>query len=213
MTSEIVKIFVGPSREEYNLHKALLCHRSSFFNAAFQSSFRESHEGVINFPEDSAEAFALFVPWIYGSPLSIDPHFKLHTYIEVYGLAQKFCTEDLCNQAMDRIKSFFKESGRLVEPDDVYWGYNLTSQGCGLRRFLSDSMAYRFLKPECGALPEPMLEDFVQSVVEIEDLARDFMVAQNTYRLRNFGMPCQEKSCYYHEHRQTPPCATTSAWY
>ncbi len=212
MTSEIVKIFVGPNREEYNLHKALLCDRSSFFNAAFQSRFRESHEQVINLPEESAEAFALFVPWIYGSPLSIDAHFKLDTYIELYALAQKFCMEDLGNQAMDVIKLSVEVSRRLVEPDAVYWGYRLTLPGCGLRRFLSDLMAYRLLKPECGALLESVLEEFVQSVVEIEDFARDFMFAQNKYRVQSYGTTCHEPNCFYHEHRQTAPCTDAIAW-
>ncbi len=207
MTSEVVKIFVGPNRERYNLHKALLCDRSRFFDVAFRSKFRESHEEVMNLPEESAEAFTLFVMWIYSSSLSIDGHFELHIYIELYGLAQKFCMEDLGNQAMDLIRVSFEVSRPPVLPSAVYWGYRLTSPGCGLRRFISGLMAHKFLEPHRYRLPESMLEEFVQLMVETEDLARDFVFALNENKVQRHALA----NCVYHEHRQTAPCTDAIA--
>lgn len=201
-----------PKPESVQLTQALLRDRSSFFIAAFQNSFRESYEEVFKLPEESAAAFALFVSWIYDTPLSIDAHFNLHTYIEPYSLAQKFCIENLGNHAIDLIKSSFDQSRPMVEPDAVCLAYRITSPGCGLRRFLSGSMAYRFLRRQCDRMAEPVMEDFVQSVVEIEDLARDFIFALNRHRgPGRYWTPCHVKNCFYHDHRQTAPCTTAVA--
>lgn len=89
MTSEIVKIFVGPSRKKYNLHKAFLCDRSSFFNGVFESNFQESRKKVMNLPEDSTEAFEIFTRWIYGNPLARVTHDdELPAHIQLYALAE-----------------------------------------------------------------------------------------------------------------------------
>lgn len=159
-----------------NLHKALLFDRSNFFRAAFRSTFLESNTHVLNLPEDSKEAFDLFGHWIYCAilPPPITPN-DIKTYILLYARAQKFCMESLCNQVMDKIKLFQKNARRLTGPSEVRLGYLITSPGCGLRRSLSDNMAYTFMGGGHGPVPRGTLELCAQAIDQVEDLTRDFL--------------------------------------
>ncbi|KAJ5032330.1 uncharacterized protein L3040_008937 [Drepanopeziza brunnea f. sp. 'multigermtubi'] len=55
---------VPNERKKFVLHETLLCNSVDFFNGAFNSSFKEGCEGVMNLPEDKPAAFAIFVKWL-----------------------------------------------------------------------------------------------------------------------------------------------------
>lgn len=113
----------------------------------------------------------------------------------------------LSNQVMDSIKLFFRSSLSFVRPSDIDVGYTLTIPECGLRRFLSDSMAYRTVRMECGQLSYPTMGLLVQSLLEIDDFARDFVFAQNKFQMHNFLMvPFLMLDCTYHDHEHTTNC-------
>jgi hypothetical protein len=114
--------------------------------------------------------------------------------------------EELGNQVMDNIKDFFRLSFAEVRPVDVVRGDSAISPKCGLRRFLSDLMAYRLLNSGSVALLEPEIEGFVQAVTKVEDVASDFMFAQIRYRQGYNERPYNRGGCYYHDHNQTVSC-------
>ena len=66
---ETVKVYVGPDKTLYNLHKDLLCCRVPFFEGALKA-FKEGLEGVVNLPEDDEHAFELFIDWLYATDAS-----------------------------------------------------------------------------------------------------------------------------------------------
>jgi hypothetical protein len=71
MGSEVVSIFVGRKRKEFNVHKKLICDASKFFRDAFTGAFKEGQEGTMYMPEDDPDVFACFVDWLYRNPLPV----------------------------------------------------------------------------------------------------------------------------------------------
>ncbi|KAH9221525.1 hypothetical protein DL95DRAFT_474020 [Leptodontidium sp. 2 PMI_412] len=56
---------------EFKVPKDLLCYNSSFFNSAFNGSFKEGEEKKMDFQDCSAETFQLAVQWIYFSQINV----------------------------------------------------------------------------------------------------------------------------------------------
>lgn len=61
LSHRMVTILVGSPQKKYTIHENLLSSKSEFFRAAFNSGFRESNDGVLEFPEEEHSAFDLFV--------------------------------------------------------------------------------------------------------------------------------------------------------
>jgi hypothetical protein len=77
MGSEIVSVFVGKKRKEFNVHKKLICKASKFFNDAFTGTFKEGQDNKMYMPEDDPDVFACFVDWLYRNPLpAVEDNFE-----------------------------------------------------------------------------------------------------------------------------------------
>ena len=59
------RVLVGPNECEFHVHKAILCHHSSFFNAALRNDWLESEQQLTKLPEDEPEVFETFLSWVY----------------------------------------------------------------------------------------------------------------------------------------------------
>jgi hypothetical protein len=66
-----VEILVGPTKKSFILAKALLCHRSPYFDRAFNGGFKEAVEQVLCLPEISIETFQLVVQYLYTGKFAI----------------------------------------------------------------------------------------------------------------------------------------------
>ncbi|KAF3941936.1 hypothetical protein ABW19_dt0205559 [Dactylella cylindrospora] len=69
-----VVVLVGPSKEKFNLHRSIICSRSTFFKAACKETFREGQSREIKLPELDVEAFKLVVNWMYGGGYRLEAH-------------------------------------------------------------------------------------------------------------------------------------------
>ncbi|THV75312.1 hypothetical protein D6D28_01911 [Aureobasidium pullulans] len=58
-------ILVGPEKEKFVVHRALLCSKSVYFNKALFGSFKESETGIVKLEDVSSVLFRIFVTWIY----------------------------------------------------------------------------------------------------------------------------------------------------
>jgi len=79
----LVKVFVGPERTVFFLHKELLCYHSPFFRAALTCGLKETHEGTVSLPKDEPKVFAKFVQWLYTQKLETKFIFKKNTKVSV----------------------------------------------------------------------------------------------------------------------------------
>lgn len=61
LSDKIVTIIVGHQKKKWSVHEKLLSNKSEFFRASFRGGFRESHDGVLELPEDDPRVFELFV--------------------------------------------------------------------------------------------------------------------------------------------------------
>ncbi|GAM88405.1 hypothetical protein ANO11243_064380 [Dothideomycetidae sp. 11243] len=48
------------------IHKSFICHASTFFKSALQSTWIESQHQTISLPEDDPKIFGLFLNWLYA---------------------------------------------------------------------------------------------------------------------------------------------------
>ncbi|KAK4697313.1 protein N-terminal amidase, partial [Lecanoromycetidae sp. Uapishka_2] len=60
----LVTVLVGPDEQRFDVHKALLCKSSDFFNAALNGNFIEAN-GTVKLPEQNPGVFKYFVHWLY----------------------------------------------------------------------------------------------------------------------------------------------------
>lgn len=58
-------ILVGPEKEKFVVHRALLCSKSVYFNKALFGPFKESETGIVKLKDTSSVLFRIFVTWIY----------------------------------------------------------------------------------------------------------------------------------------------------
>lgn len=108
----IVTILVGPNHIKFEIHKALLCHRSAYFKGALTGRFKEAREGIVTLEDEDPETFSRFHAWLYtGScmkdddttPLTIAPALQLWLF------AEKRLVPNLQNAIIDQlIKSYTK---------------------------------------------------------------------------------------------------------
>jgi len=60
-----VTVYVGQTKETFQLPKQLLCYHSPYFDVAFNGGFKEAAEQSIHLQETSIEAFQVVIQFIY----------------------------------------------------------------------------------------------------------------------------------------------------
>jgi hypothetical protein len=60
-----VVLEVGPQKQHYHLHKALLVHHSDYFRSAMNGSWKEAKEKVISLKDVETTAVEIFIHWLY----------------------------------------------------------------------------------------------------------------------------------------------------
>ena len=143
----MVEVIVGRQRTTYILYKTLLCQKSSFFQAAFAGSFAEAARKSIALEEDNAEAFDIFVFWLYKDqlPISSDASMNTDTAFEFYVLADKLLLPpELKVQALDCIKGIYAQGAGKLSAQSVARVLKMTAPDCPLRRFFLDLACHQY---------------------------------------------------------------------
>lgn len=61
----VIKIYVGPGRQEFRAYRELLCEVSSYFRGALLGHLKEAQEKMIDLDEEDPAVFATFITWLY----------------------------------------------------------------------------------------------------------------------------------------------------
>ncbi|KAG4430680.1 hypothetical protein IFR05_013832 [Cadophora sp. M221] len=63
---EVVKISVseGSRKQDFHIHKSLLCQKAPVFDRMFNGNFTEGEAGEATLPEDNPKAFDMFASWL-----------------------------------------------------------------------------------------------------------------------------------------------------
>lgn len=119
-----------PGSRKFLLHKKLLCHQSTFFDAAFGGSFREGNNKEMTLPEESLEAFDVFVHWLYTRELptgdelaKLQPGNHALPLLRLLIMADKILIPALQSAAYDSIPSHYGR-GAFPRPENVTELYN-----------------------------------------------------------------------------------------
>ncbi|KAL8951250.1 MAG: hypothetical protein Q9222_002752, partial [Ikaeria aurantiellina] len=153
----VVTVVVGKTQTPFHVHKGLLCSKSAYFNAAFNSSFKEAVDGSIRLIDEDPNIFRYYILWVYNQPFDEDILDDDCFYL--YLMADRLGSEVLQNLVMDIIwdqrqvenydcqkrEEDSQPSPRTeypVQPETITHVYENTLPGSMLRSILVDCFAW-----------------------------------------------------------------------
>lgn len=132
MGSEIVRIYIGPDKTDFTIHKALLLASGSIFSDMFTPERQPGERVMLGMEEP--ETFKLFIEYLYTKTIPRAPYILDHC--RLYAFTDKFRLDVLvCNRAMDAVQDAFLAIDTLPDADIVDAVYELTPVGSKLRGF------------------------------------------------------------------------------
>lgn len=137
---------MGPSKQRFGVHKGLICAKSRFFNAAFNGSFSESLNGVVELVEEDPDIFDIMHVWFYTNELTRSeggkdvPCSNLQL-AELFVLADKLDMPTLCNKTIDGLKSTFLKN-KVPGVALIAIAYTKTPENSPLRKLFVAAMTF-----------------------------------------------------------------------
>ncbi|KAI9878193.1 MAG: hypothetical protein M1830_001585 [Pleopsidium flavum] len=172
----VVKVYVGPKKTRFFIHKELLCDHSEFFRAALTGGFKEAHEGAVYLPEDELEVFAKLVEWLYADQLDTtfifreDPDEsvcatdlkKVTLFVKLWVLADRLRIPALQRVAVWAVRSFM-EVYLYLPTDIVLYIFENTVPSAEFGKLCVDLVEYMMAKRDkrYASLPDNPVLRFV----------------------------------------------------
>ena len=139
-SNEFVTIEVGPEKVPFVIHKGFICTESTFFDAAFNTSFKEETTQSVHLPADDPIVFDVIHKFLYTKYLSI-PHegedsiLSFSECVDVYVMGDKLDLLEACDAAMTRISTLIGHS-KIISTKSILSVYERTVWASLLRRFM-----------------------------------------------------------------------------
>lgn len=205
---ETITVLVGPDKTPFTVHKATICAKSKFFQAALSRDWKEAKEATVSLPDLEPHEFAIFVHWMYtggidGEELGFDPpHFcgddRVYSVpFSAFVAGDALEAEGLRNDALT--EAFQAEHSAVELPTSKflseYW--QKTAEGSALRLWLVDIFALTAadvcFEESHGPYPSGFLLLALTKLVQIRDGGSK-------------RIPTLANACKYHDHKETPKC-------
>ena len=205
LDGDIVTVFVGPKRKQFQLHANVLKDRAPNFKAAFQKELKEGGKKELYIPDCDGSIFSLFVDWAYGNQvLRYQFGQSLNEFESLYSMAEKLGVESLKNASFDRIRDYCRVPSMITIPL-LQRIWKNTKPRAGLRRFILDMVAHQVLCDQKLNVNDTsfssMLKDHRFAVEFVETAQKVFKDEQT------WGRTVQQRNnCFYHDHQETPMC-------
>ena len=204
----MVDVFVGAKRKTFRLHEELLCDRSDYFKATFQSEFAEGQSKELYLPDDNDASFELFVNWLYSGnikPPSTDEELAAH--LGLLALAEKVLIEHLRNLVTDHIRGYYRDSKARVSARDLCFVFQDTS-GLLVQKCMACVAAMQTLKSSSN---QGLPADFRELIMNGGEVAATFAgylsYSQNNGKTSRIDHVLDlNRSCTFHCHDHTPKC-------
>jgi hypothetical protein len=140
-----VHVRVGKGLQEFAIHKALICHHSPYFRAAFTYGFEETETGIMKIPNTEVRIFDLFFNWLYTQTLwdeSADESEwpTMENLLKLWAFADMARIPRLMNQCLDTLKSISDALDEVFT--GIAWVWKKSTLGSAIRRFLIDSIVW-----------------------------------------------------------------------
>jgi hypothetical protein len=136
-----VQIKVSKDSQIFNVHKALICRCSPYFDAAFKWAYQASSTAIISFPETSVRVFKLLLAWFYTQMIWIagrdQPIPTPEDLIDLYIFADQVQMPFLQNDTIAAIISVLQMQA-CVPTNKFRHIWENTSEHCPLRQLMVD---------------------------------------------------------------------------
>lgn len=196
-------VYVGYDKRPFQIHKQLLCSKSTYFKAAFEGSFKEASEKKLHLLDEDPDIFQFYAIWIYNPNLEIcgnnGEEMDINVCCRLYILADKLGSQDLQNTVMDVMHKNITGSFTDLKSETVNFVYNNTLPGSVLRDILVHALAW-----EMTAEQHP---DLINAVPEFLFAALKICTERLPRRLEIEIGPLDKNLCHmYHVHSSSVVC-------
>ena len=205
---ETITVLVDPDKTPFTVHKATICAKSKFFQAALSRDWKEAKEATVSLPDLEPHEFAIFVHWMYtgeidGEELGFDPpHFcgddRVYSVpLSAFVAGDLLEAESLRNDAMTELIRVERSQDKLASTATISHYWRKTAESSPLRRWLVDLHA------------SVANESFLMQLAEKGPLELIQRVLGKLVQIRNGAkkeIPKVATACKYHDHKETPKC-------
>ncbi|KEQ65451.1 uncharacterized protein M437DRAFT_42061 [Aureobasidium melanogenum CBS 110374] len=139
--SPTVTVCVGIKKEEFCVHKELICTKSTFFDKALNGSFLEASTRLVRLEHISAPLFSIFVSWLYsGRLVYVNPPGSDTTIAEdffplLFGNLQHMASSDNNPTSQDPVLLDIDEEDASTWPLDVMAKLYILGDYLGVQQF------------------------------------------------------------------------------
>lgn len=176
---------MGPQREEFVIHKALLCHHSPYFRSALNSNFIEAQHNAVELKDEDPEWFQYIAAWMYRGTFgqsrydhanSQEEAIALCTQAcEIYYLADFLRIEKLLVQLLSYLHGLFDrfQEKRIVPLNSavIIHVYKNTTEASELRATIMDEL----VRVWCDLYRDVDIKDFGICINYVEGVATTLM--------------------------------------
>lgn len=216
LSGPTVDIYVGPEKKHWSLHRNLLCHHSSYFEAEFQGHEVPKKQDTprhrkLELADGDPRGFELLVKWLYQGHLDDASHMtdeKKYDYAvachKLYQLCHKFDMILLKNLAMDAYRSNLHAAQLVPDANEMNDVYRNSPPKSPFRKLMAKIAARQIMDPGVKKDAETYRACF--------DGNADFAVEMvNAIRELSGGVlfddPTAEENCAeWHDHRDGSAC-------
>ena len=175
LSGGIASLNVGTPETPFDIHLALLCDTSPYFDRLFKDRFTNVLPESVNLPDEDADSFTEFSNWLYtGTCFQSQLSPKLIDLFRLWILAEKLEVPDLQTFVVARCKQKFDlHKNGVIGTNAINYVYSKTSSGSLLRQLAVEFFARRGTKARFSEamteLPRPFLEDLCEFWFEKKD--------------------------------------------
>ncbi|KAL8779284.1 MAG: hypothetical protein Q9213_007016 [Squamulea squamosa] len=213
LSGPLVTIVVGHDRKVFNLHRDLLCDRSTHFRAALLGHFQEAQTGLIEFPDEEETTIKLFTQWLYGHKLPRpDTHEGFQRCIALICFARSILLEELQNECMTLIRMYFR-TNRSIAAREMSVAYDAVPGIPKLRLLVCLEAALQYGSQSTKELTAFTDADLFERLEQGGDFATDFLKVL-AYHKKSWGkkvVPGQlllrGYDCMFHNHNTSDTCS------
>lgn len=224
LVGNTIRVFVGPKRKRYSVHKALLTQYEWFSKKIYYSDLKIASRDCIDFPTVDPKVFELLISWLYRKnlkPISTadedDAKEEVELYIDLYLRACDWNMPELQNALLDRIRVRSTCEYGFFPRKLINTIYKRTQPLSPLRSYIVDSFIHKGIEwDEDGGLEDPIDAQYTLTrkralTVQLEAGNQDFVLDcyEALFQLcakSKIRDPDRKTGCVYHRHESGGKC-------
>ena len=231
LIGDTIRVYVGPKRKRYTVHKALLTQHEYFSEKIYHSAAKTSSRSCIDLLEEDPRVFELLISWLYRKTvkaISTDDEEiakkEVGVYICLYFKACIWDMHELQNALMDRIRARPTCELGYFPPRLIKLIYDVIKIFCGdtkplcpLRSYIVDSFIYKGMKWNEGNGPtDPHDGDCIltrKRALKAQMDAGNHEFVLDCYEAlfqlcakSKIRDPDRKTGCLYHKHKEGERC-------